>query len=140
MQGVASNTFKNYVSSSYDPKYTNTTSTYIEAFSKAMKDQFGTKEGREEVIIGAIIGGLMGVRGGIISVPYEYKKQEKIAETYNKGNKFFEELSNNSYTNEWTTALFSHANRFQALSEQLSKVENSEDKLLHHDINVRCLP
>ena len=139
MQGVASNTFKNYVSSSYDPKYTNTTSTYIEAFSKAMKDQFGTKEGREEVIIGAIIGGLMGGMGGIRSVPYEYKKQEKIAETYNKGNKFFEELSNNSYTNEWTTALFSHANRFQALSEQLSKVENSEDKLLQASLQAQTM-
>ena len=142
MQGVASNTYKNYVASSYDPKYTNTTSNYIDAFTKAMKDQFGTKEGREEVIIGALIGGLMGGIGSVAgneTVSKQYKTQEKIAEVYNKGDKFFNEISSNQYTNEWTTALFSHANRFQALSEKLSKAENSEDKLLQASLQAQTM-
>ena len=126
-QGIASNTFKNYVASSYDPKYTKNTANYIDAFGKAFEDQFGTKEGREEMIIGAIIGSIFGGVGtlrGANSVANQYKKQEAIAETFNKGQAFADE-----YAQEGILSLFSQGNRYQYLQEQLQKADETGDNI-----------
>ena len=128
-QGIASNTLKNYIQSSYDPEAMKTTANYLDAFSKSFKDQFGTKEGQEEIIIGAIIGGLFGGVGGIRNTAREYKQQEQIAQIQNTGQEFVENFVSNAYTNEQLLSLFGNANRFQNLRDQLETAENEADNL-----------
>lgn len=118
-QGIASGTYSNYVASSYDPEAMKSTAKYIDAFGKAFSDQFSTKEGMEEIAIGALIGGLMGGVGGARNTAREYKKQERIAEIQNMGTEFAEDLKSNIYTNEQLLSLFSSANRFQDLRQQM---------------------
>ena len=128
-QGIASNTLKNYIKSSYDPEAMKTTANYLDAFSKSFKDQFGTKEGVEEIAIGAIIGGLFGGAGGIRNTAREYKQQEQIAQIQNTGQEFVENFVSNAYTNEQLLSLFGNANRFQNLRDQLETAENEADNL-----------
>lgn len=139
-QGIASSTFKNYVASAYNPEYSKTTANYIDSFGKAFSDQFGTKEGREEMIIGGIIGALFGGFGsvrGSNSVANQYKKQERIAEVYNTGLNFAENFRSNAYTNEWMLSLFSQNNRFQDIQEQLNNASKSGDKLAQASLQAQ---
>lgn len=55
-QGVVSKSFQNYVQSTYDPKYTNGSMDFSEAFLNGMEETFTTKEGFKEVLLGMIIG------------------------------------------------------------------------------------
>lgn len=139
-QGIASSTFSNYVSSSYNPEYTKNTASYVDAFGKAFKDQFGTKEGREEMIVGAIIGGLFGGMGSVVgprSVRSQYKQQENIAEVYNKGQEYIEKnFKGNDYSNEWILSLFSQGNRFQQLQEQIQKAEVDGNKIKESELQA----
>lgn len=128
-QGIASSTYKNYVASSYDPEAMKSTASYVDAFGKAFKDQFGTKEGMEEVLIGALIGGLMGGVGGARTTSREYKAQNKIAEIQNAGTEFADNLRSNIYTNEQLLSLFSSANRFQNIRQQLENADQQGDNL-----------
>lgn len=131
-QGIASSTFKNYVASSYDPKYAKNTANYIDAFGQAFSDQFGTKEGREEMIIGAIIGSLFGGVGtlrGASSVANQYKQQQTTADVLNRGRSFADKLGSNDYTNEVLLSLFAQGGRYQHIQDQLAKAQDSGDKL-----------
>lgn len=116
-QGIASNMMKNYVASAYDPQAMKDTATYTDSFSKAFVDQFSTKEGLEEVIIGGIIGGLFGGVGGIQQTNRDYKKQNVKADvqTYINQNK---ELL---YTDANLTSLFASTSRNATLQQQLDK-------------------
>lgn len=127
-QGIASNTYKNYVASSYDPEAMKSTTNYIDSFAKAFSDQFSTKEGMEEVIIGALIGGLMGGVGGARATSREYKNQANIATIQNAGTEFADNLRSNIYTNEQLLSLFSSAGRFQNLRQQLETANAQGDK------------
>lgn len=127
-QGIASNTYKNYVASSYDPEAMKSTTNYIDSFAKAFSDQFSTKEGMEEVIIGALIGGLMGGVGGARTTAREYKNQANIATIQNAGTEFADNLRSNIYTNEQLLSLFSSAGRFQNLRQQLETANEQGDK------------
>jgi hypothetical protein len=128
-QGIASNTYKNYVASSYDPEAMKSTANYIDSFSKAFSDQFSTKEGMEEVVIGALIGGLMGGIGGARSTAREYKNQSNIAAIQNAGTEFADNLRSNIYTNEQLVSLFSSAGRFQNLRQELETADEQGNKL-----------
>jgi hypothetical protein len=128
-QGIASNTYKNYVASSYDPEAMKSTANYIDSFGKAFKDQFGTKEGMEEVLIGALIGGLMGGVGGARNTAREYRAQNQIAGIQNAGLEFTDNLRSNIYTNEQLLSLFSSANRFQNIRQQLENANEQGNKL-----------
>jgi hypothetical protein len=128
-QGIASNTFKNYVASSYNPEAMKSTANYIDSFGKAFQDQFSTKEGMEEIVIGALIGGLMGGVGGARSTSRQYKQQAQIADIQNAGTEFADSLRSNIYTNEQLLSLFSSANRFQDLRSKLEKANEQGNNL-----------
>ena len=49
------------------------TNNYIDAFAKAFHDQYNTKAGVEEIVIGGIIGGLFGGVGGIRETSGKYR-------------------------------------------------------------------
>lgn len=128
-QGIASNTYKNYVASSYDKEAMKNTVGYLDSFSKAFTDQFNTKEGFEEIAIGALIGGLFGGVGGAINTNRQYKNQKNIAEIQNQGKEFIDAFKSNVYTNEQLLSLFSNGNRFQDIRDQLDKLGESGDNL-----------
>lgn len=128
-QGIASGTLKNYVASAYDEELMTNTANYIDAFGKSFEDQFGTKEGQEEIIIGALIGGLFGGAGGIKQARNEYKQQERVADVQNIGEEFIANYSSNAYTNEQILTLFSGQNRFQNLRAMADEAEVRGDHL-----------
>lgn len=128
-QGIASNTLKKYVASAYDPEAMKNTANYVDAFGKAFQDQFTTKEGTEEIMIGALIGGLFGGVGGVRQKSREYSQQKDIANLQNKGTEFVENFKSNAYTNNQLASLFSGANRFQKLRDDLEKSQKSGDSL-----------
>lgn len=128
-QGIASNTMANYVKSSYNPKYMKETASLMTAAAKAFDDQFGTREGREEMLIGALIGGLFGGTTGSIQNFKEAKQQEGIAKIMNAGEAFNADFRNNPYGAEWMRALMSHSNRFQGIRENLANEGSSGDVL-----------
>lgn len=127
-QGIASNTLKNYVGSSYNKDLMQKTGDYASAFSKAFNDQFSTKEGIEEVAIGALVGGLFGGVGGAINTNRQYRQQKNIAELQNRGQEFVNEFRTNTYTNEQLLSLFSHANRFQDIQDKMDRANLDGNK------------
>lgn len=128
-QGVASKSLRNYVASTYDPAAAETTAELGDAFAKALKDQFSTSEGIEEVLIGSIIGGLFGGVGGGFSNRADAKKQERVAQVYNAGEAFVKEFETNKYRGDWHRALVGHGNRFKVLRDTVAEAENSGDIL-----------
>lgn len=126
-QGIASRSMLNYVSSSYSRKAGIDTSNFFNSVALAFNDQFGTKEGQEEVIIGAIIGGLFGGFNGGMSNVRESKNNDNLATIQNSGVKILSDFKSNLYGAEWLRALGSHANRFQKIREDLVNAENSGD-------------
>lgn len=126
-QGIASGTFKNYVASAYNKDLMNKTRDYTSAFSKAFNDQFSTREGQEELIIGSLIGGLFGGVGGVRATANEYKQQEGIAQIQNAGKEFIETFRGNAYTNEQLISLFAHGNRLQEIQAQADRAEKQGD-------------
>lgn len=127
-QGIASKSLQNYVKSTYDPNYASATGELGEAFSKAIRDQYNTQEGIDEMIIGAIIGGLFGVRGGFANAA-ERKSQEGIAQVMNANEAFIKDLTGDGYRGEWYRALIGHGNRFHDLRERVTQAEESGDIL-----------
>ena len=59
LQGVTTKTAENWITSSYNPKYTGETMALSEATYQAFGEQYGTKEGWKEIGIGGIVGGGM---------------------------------------------------------------------------------
>ena len=128
-QGIASNTLKKYVASSYDPEAMKTTANYMDAFTKSFGEQFASKEGQEEIMIGALIGGLFGGVGGVRNASREYAKQGEIADLQNVGEEFAQNFVSNAYTNEQLLSVFAHANRDQSLRKSIEEGEAQDDKL-----------
>lgn len=128
-QGIISNTVKNYVASSYDPKAMAQTADYIDAFGKAYRDQFGTKEGQEEIIIGALIGGIMGGFGGAISNRNERRAQSTIAAVENEGDAFNASLRTDGYRSAWLQELIKHSNRESIINDRIEESETNGDYL-----------
>ena len=124
-QGIASNMFKNYVASSYDKEAMKNTNNYIDAFAKAFHDQYNTKAGVEEIVIGGIIGGLFGGVGGIRETSGKYRNAQNQAKVLNSAQNKIEETVGRLYTNENLAALLSHNNRIQAISENSDNTTDS---------------
>lgn len=94
MQGVAQRMGEDFIRSRYDKTYLDATSSIVDSFSKAIAEQFTTKEGLKEISIGAIIGGLFGARNGAFGL-YERRNKERTINTYVE--KF---NSNNAFTSQ----------------------------------------
>lgn len=125
MQGVASGMASNYIKATYDPKYARSTADWASAFTKAFHDQFSTKHGIEEVVIGGIIGGLFGV-GGAVNMAKQYKNQAHVAEVQNAIENYAKDLSTNLYTNTHLAAMMAHGNRLQYLADAYEKGVDSK--------------
>jgi hypothetical protein len=84
LQGVSSNTAKNWISTTYDPKYGNEAMSLMEATFDGFAEQYGTKQGWKEIGIGTIIGGgsslFMG--GGNFAEIKEFKNAQKYQDEY----------------------------------------------------------
>lgn len=126
-QGIASGMMKNYMASTYDPKAMKETADYASAFTKAFKDQYSTKEGLEEVVIGGIIGGLFGGVGGIRQTNAQYKNQEFVAQVQNAIPQVADNIVNNLYTNENLSNIFGHSNRLQGINERIEQAKAKGD-------------
>lgn len=63
-QGVVSKAADAWIASRFDPDAAEKNLSFMESIGKGFAETYGTKEGRMEIGIGAIIGGLMGVAGG----------------------------------------------------------------------------
>lgn len=91
MQGVAQRMGEDFIRSRYDKTYLDATSSIVDSFSKAIADQFTTREGLKEIGIGALIGGLFGARNGFFGL-YERRNRERAinadVEKFNSNNAF----------------------------------------------------
>lgn len=94
MQGVAQRMGEDFIRSRYDKTYLDATSSIVDSFSKAIAEQFTTKEGLKEIGIGALIGGLFGAGNGAFGL-YERRNKER---TINTDVKKFN--SNNAFTSQ----------------------------------------
>ena len=133
MQGVVSGMASNYIKATYDPEYAKTTADWASAFTKAFHDQYSSKEGLEEVIIGGITGGLFGI-GGAVNLAKQYKNQETVAKVQNAIEGYAKDLSSNLYTNTHLSAMMAHNNRLQYLAEASNKGVGS--KMLNQSMDA----
>lgn len=65
LQGVASSAAKEWVGSRFNPSSLSDTVSTINAIKEGFHHSYGTKEGRKEIGIGMIIGGMFGVRANV---------------------------------------------------------------------------
>lgn len=125
-QGIASATISNFVKSSYDKDYMDRTDSMYKSFTEAVGHQFGSKEGQEEMFIGALIGGLFGGAGSLGRKPVQdtYKGQEQVAGFQNEATKYIKEnLTPLVYTSLDLSSKVAMANRNQAITEELQEAQ-----------------
>ena len=101
MQGVAQRMGEDFIRSRYDKTYLDATSFMVDSFSKAIAEQFTTKEGLKEIGIGALIGGLFGARSAFGL--YERRNKERTINTdvekFNSNNAFTSQSVKDSMRN-----------------------------------------
>lgn len=101
MQGVAQRMGEDFIRSRYDKTYLDATSSIVDSFSKAIAEQFTTKEGLKEIGIGALIGGLFGARNAFGL--YERRNKERTINTdvekFNSNNAFTSQSVKDSMRN-----------------------------------------
>lgn len=101
MQGVAQRMGEDFIRSRYDKTYLDATSSIVDSFSKAIAEQFTTKEGLKEISIGALIGGLFGARSAFGL--YERRNKERTINTdvekFNSNNAFTSQSVKDSMRN-----------------------------------------
>ena len=98
-QGVASKWMQNYVEASYNPTKTQKSISDVDSIwspylKEAFAEQYGTKEGFKEVLVGGIIGSLFGIRS--ISKASEYKDLDTRVAFNNSGREFSSEYAKNA--------------------------------------------
>ena len=98
-QGVASKWMQNYVEASYNPTKTQKSISDVDSIwspylKEAFAEQYGTKEGFKEVLVGGIIGSLFGIRS--ISKASEYKDLDTRVAFNNSGREFSSEYTKNA--------------------------------------------
>lgn len=102
MQGVAQRMGEDFIRSRYDKTYLDATSSIVDSFSKAIAEQFTTKEGLKEIGIGALIGSLFGARNGAFGL-YERRNKERTINTdvekFNRNNAFTSQSVKDSMRN-----------------------------------------
>lgn len=101
MQGVAQRMGEDFIRSRYDKTYLDATSSIVDSFSKAIAEQFTTKEGLKEIGIGAL-SGLFGARNGAFGL-YERRNKERTINTdvekFNSNNAFTSQSVKDSMRN-----------------------------------------
>lgn len=102
MQGVAQRMGEDFIRSRYDKTYLDATSSIVDSFSKAIAEQFTTKEGLKEIGIGSLIGGLFGAGNGAFGL-YERRNKERTINTdvekFNSNNAFTSQSVKDSMRN-----------------------------------------
>lgn len=131
-QGVASGWMSNYMESTYNPEAVATTlketSSFLSPYLKdALEEQYTTKEGHEEMVIGAIIGGLFGF-GNVRS---ENKSDRaRLAQTVEYNNTIGErrnDFINNMYSQEAVlTKVGSQARNLSAQADRSEALEKGQ--------------
>jgi hypothetical protein len=123
MQSVGQNTAKNWIKSTYDPKYLNNTMQIGDAFTQGLSDTYGTKEGMKEVGIGMIIGLLTGT--GISA----YKNKSLRGNFVQEENrvKSLETFYDSNYSPNKMAQTIAYAGRSQAAGEGIDNARKTGD-------------
>lgn len=124
-QGVASNMMSEYMRATYDPNISKEISGYTDAFYKSMEKQYSTKEGQEEVLVGAIIGTLFGALSGGSFTRHsrEAKAQAGVAENETISAQAPQQIVQNLYTQENLLSQIGGANRIVKLQQSAEEAE-----------------
>lgn len=123
MQSVGSNTAKNWIESSYDPKYLGNTIAMSDAFTQGLSQTYGTKEGMKEVGIGMLIGLLTG--SGISLAKGEGIKGELSGAI--KKTKEIEDFFQQKYAPNQIAQTLALSGRIQSANQQADKAEEKGD-------------
>lgn len=92
MQGVAQRMGEDFIRSRYDKTYLGASASIVDSFAKSIADQFTSREGLKEVGIGALIGGMFGVRNGVFGIFERRNRAREIEENVKNFN------ANNAFT------------------------------------------
>lgn len=125
LQSAGSNTAKNWITSSYNPKYLGNTMDLSDAFTQGLSDTYGTKEGMKEVGIGMIIGLLTGT--GISVAKGQGLRGELKGEIKNA--KDIETFFSTNYAPNQVAQAIAFSNRVQSANEQADIAEAKGDFL-----------
>lgn len=120
-QGVASKWMQNYVEASYNPTKTQKSIDDVDTIwspylKEAFAEQYGTKDGLKEVLVGGIIGSIFGV--GNIVRSKEYSELDKRVAFNNSGREFSSEYAKNAV-----------ATKLGALNRNLSASNEMEEAI-----------
>ena len=84
LQGATTKTANHWIERQYDPKYLNKVMSLGDDAWKAMGEQYGTKEGWNEIGIGGVVGLLGGIRVAGRSITHEISDFSRLAEEQEK--------------------------------------------------------
>lgn len=118
MQAVGSGAAERWLTSTYDPKYINSSMDVADAFIESLGHTFTTSEGLKEVLTGALVGGITGRVVGRLSkntASQEFARIDKNAKEYSE------------YSQQQLTKLLAFSGRMQQATEQLDAAEESGD-------------
>ena len=123
MQSVGQNTAKNWIKSTYDPKYLHNTMQIGDAFTQGLSDTYGTKEGMKEVGIGMLIGLLTGT--GISAYKNKSLRGEFVQEEQKVKN--LEAFYDSNYSPNKMAQTIAYAGRSQAAGEGIDNARKTGD-------------
>lgn len=120
-QGVASKMMSEYLQASYNDEYSKESLTYTDAFLNAMEEQYGTKEGQTDVLVGTIIGTLFGGVSNIQGTNELKKFQQTKADIQTKLAKSPQDFLQNLYTQEDFLSKVGSLNRLNYLDKKVDE-------------------
>ena len=84
LQGVTTKSAENWITSTFNPKYNNESMALSQATAMAFGEQYGTKEGWKEMVIGMIVGGgtSLVIGKGKFQELREFEKAQEYQDTY----------------------------------------------------------
>lgn len=129
LQGVTTKSAENWITSTYDPKYSNKAISLSDATYKAFAEQYGSKEGWKEIGIGAIIGlgSSIILGGGKLQEVQEFNKEQQYQQDYvAKGLNQFGDQSALA-TDSIVRSMMLNARITNAVERQKSAIDKGDD-------------
>lgn len=127
-QGIVGQMYKNYSRATYDPNHMAEIDSYTDMFLETAKQYYGSDEGQEEMIIGAIVGALFGIKG-ITSINKEYSGQKEVAYVQNQIDGFAQSLKEKNYSEENILSALGNFSRQLGIEQRKRNTEAKGDQL-----------
>lgn len=128
-QGIASGTYANFIQSTYDQERFGHIETLGDSFNHTFGEQYTTKDGLTEVLIGGIIGLAFGGARTVGGTLRDYKKQTKVAEFQNEVTEMAKENLTSMYVGRDLASKIGRANRDQYIGEKMESAIDEQDAL-----------